>query len=176
MVRGDFRRRRASSRFVLVFVAAGVAAALSACSPEAPTELTPTASPTVSVRPTGGPSATQLEGTPTPRPSVSPSPGHTPVAVVLATWGVDSAEVSASAYVSGVIEEGGACTIHVQSSQGVAEKVRDAQPTGQNTSCGFLSVPLAEAGPAPWVVWITYESSASAGASEQVELSQESGR
>ncbi len=158
--------RRAWVGVIAVVATMHLAVAVVGCAPEH-------SEPTRSESPQSTPTPDELPGTLSPRPSMSSAAGTQEVSVVLSSWGVDRAGISASAYTAGVVEEGGVCTLHVASAAGESTRSQNAVPTGQNTSCGFIGVPLGDVGPSPWAVWMTYETSTSVGTSEQVELTEE---
>lgn len=112
--------------------------------------------------------------TPTPLPSTpgSPSaaPDRAPVTVVLAAWQATAAGIEASSFVQGVVEEGGTCVLRARLGDTLREVRGPATPTGQNVSCGFLTVPLAELTAGEWEIWFDYSSDASAGTSDAVTV------
>lgn len=172
MVRAAGRRSRPAVACVALVAIALTAVGLIGCAAEPEAAPSSTSTVTTAATPTPTPIKT-LEGTPSPRPTTTDVASGMPVSVVLATWGVDGDAISASAYVTDVVEEGGTCTLHVQSADGKRTSTRDSLPTGQNTSCGFIDLALEDAGVAPWTVWISYRSTTSEGTSEQVSISEE---
>ncbi|GAA2567634.1 hypothetical protein GCM10009862_02940 [Microbacterium binotii] len=131
-------------------------------SPDGSASATPSASGTT--RP--------VEQLPTPTPLAStPAPtDRQPAEVVLATWGASGSGIEASAYVAGVVEDGGSCSLHAR--QGDTERTVEAAatPTGQNVSCGFATVPASDLSAGDWEIWFTYASPTHEGTSSAVSV------
>lgn len=147
------------------------AALTAGCAPE------PSTSPTSPQTPSTGaplssqtPSAPLASPTPLPTDSVDGDDDRSRVDVVLAAWQVTESGIEASAYVAGVVEEGGTCVLSAQQEDTVLQVRGGATPTGQNVSCGFLTVPAAELGAGEWQIWFEYSSPASFGVSGAVVL------
>lgn len=128
-------------------------------------EGTRTESPTVSAEPTFEPLST-----PTPLPTTAVPADRAPVDVVLATWNVDAEGIVASAYVAGIVEEGGTCTLRARFEERDVAVQGTAVATGQNVSCGFLSIPAGSLVAGNWDVWFEYESPTYSGVSSAVEM------
>lgn len=108
--------------------------------------------------------------TPTPLPSTPPLTGRAPAELVLATWAATDAGIEASAYVAALVEDDGRCTLHAR--QGETERMVDAAatPTGQNVSCGFVSLSGADLTAGEWQIWFTYASPTHEGTSSSVSV------
>lgn len=158
---------------------------LTACTGPAATDGAPSASPTGSstgtVSPPVATSTTEPAPAPTasdgqaeppaPAPTDSAPPAGTGVGVVLTSSGwsaaTDAAEVTG--YVA-VLEQGGTCTARLTRGDVVVEVAQEALPDATTTSCGTISVPHSRLTSGRWSAEIRYDSPASAGSSERVEI------
>ena len=68
--------------------------------------------------------------------------------------------VAVGAYVAGLIEQGGTCTMTLTLDGDKASVTTDGLPDAQTTSCGQLVVPYSELSPGTWAVDVTYSSPA----------------
>lgn len=108
--------------------------------------------------------------TPTPLSTTAVPLDRDRVDVVLATWNVEADGIAASAYVAGIVEEGGTCTLRARSEAREASTQGLATTTGQNVSCGFLTIAADDLAPGEWEVWFEYESDTHAGVSSAVQI------
>jgi len=123
-----------------------------------PTPLAPTFTPHPSASDAPGP------GSPEPTPTVATAE------LILAAWQAGADGLSASAFVQDVVEEGGTCVLHAQQGDVVREVTSQATPTGQNVSCGFVTVPPSELTPGDWTIWFDYSSPTTVATSGAVTL------
>ncbi len=163
-----------------------VVGVVTACTGPAASEGGPSADPTGSATVTSSPPAATGTAVPTPTPTATgdqaeptapeataPAPADgTAVGVVLTSSGwssaTDAAEVTG--YVT-VVEEGGTCTARLTRGDVVVDVAQEALPDATTTSCGTISVPHSRLTSGRWSAEIRYDSPASAGASERVEIS-----
>lgn len=113
--------------------------------------------------------------TPTPVPETS-TPGRASADVVLASWLADRSGVSASAYVAGVLEDAGTCTLHLRLGEQELTATKSGRATGQNTSCGLIEIPAEQLSDGQWELWIDYSSPRTAGESGHVTVDIEGAR
>ena len=94
-----------------------------------------------------------------------------PVHITYKGWEDATGSVEVGAYVEGLVEDGGTCTLIL--TQGGTEVTASASglADASTTSCGAgLSVPGAELTPGTWTAVVDYESSTSSGSSDSVEV------
>lgn len=125
-----------------------------------PTPLAPSLSPAPPTTPTSEPDS----------PNPTPVPTPKSAALILAAWQAGPDGISASAFVQDVVEEGGTCFLHAQLGDVIREATAPATPTGQNVSCGFVTIPPSELTPGDWTIWFDYSSPTSAATSGAVTL------
>lgn len=116
----------------------------------------------------------------TPSPSVTadiPSPTPTGEAgsgleaiIVVAGIDTDGAHVSASGYVSGVIEEGGTCSFEFSNGIDTVLADTDGITDARSTSCGTVQVPAESFVRGSWTVTLSYASETAEAVSEPVGL------
>lgn len=123
-----------------------------------PTPLAPTLTPPP---PSSGPPDS---GAPDPAPTV------TTAALILAAWQAGDDGISASAFVQDVVEQGGTCVLHARQGDVVRDATAAATPTGQNVSCGFVTIPPSELAPGDWTIWFDYSSPTTVATSGAVTL------
>lgn len=94
------------------------------------------------------------EKTPTPTPTVTIQP-----VLVVASVDTDGKHVTASGYVQGIIEDGGACTYRF-TREGSADvtSARDAIADRATTSCGTVQPDIAQFTRGAWHVTLTFVS------------------
>lgn len=176
-------QRRPAVRTLVLLVLAGVVLAAAAVlvltrTPDeetaasgspASTTATPYASYSV------GPEPTQV-ATDEPAPGVDPGsttedPGPAGLEVVLtyAQYQSDTGTVQANGFVSGVIEDGGSCTLTLQRDGAEVVVTTVASADATTTSCGLLeTAPDVAAG--TWDVQLTYASASGSGSSAAGEV------
>lgn len=98
-------------------------------------------------------------GSPDKSKTASPAPAAKPEAViVVAGADLDGLNVSASGYVSGVVENGGRCTFAFTRPEHRVESSRDAVANVADTTCGFVQLPIDQFTKGTWQVVLTYTS------------------
>lgn len=110
-------------------------------------------SPTASQTPTTTPTLR-----PTTQPTNDPDPvpaGVEPV-LVIASADDDGATVSASGYVAGVVEDGGACHFVFQANGKQTAADSAGIPDVRTTSCGLVQVPIEVLGAGSWKITLEY--------------------
>lgn len=115
----------------------------------------------------GGSGELVTEGT-SPAPLASAElekPSHSSVPVVpseavisVAGVDVDGQHVSASGYVSGIVEDGGLCTFTLTGFENERTATSPAIANVSTTSCGFVQVPMADLFKGSWQIVLTYTS------------------
>lgn len=75
-----------------------------------------------------------------------------------------------SAYLPGVVEDDGTCTLTMTMESGEASTSVPGNRDATSTSCGGLSIPGADLGPGTWSAVVTYESDASRASSDPIEV------
>jgi len=171
---------RAPAGFVIGVVALA-SLALSGCVPQSdeptststPTPFvtnstgTPTPTPTPTVRPTSTPTST-------PRPTDDPDDGGGQASVVpLITYsGFDPAGpvVEVSAFVPGIAETDGQCSVTVTNGSETATGSGPARPDVAATQCGSIYATLPSGATGDWIAVVTYSSSTSVGSSAPVSI------
>lgn len=121
-----------------------LAVALSACVGGAPP-----ATPAVSAND----APTSAKPTPTPE-----APSDAEAVIVVASVDVDGLSVTVSGYVAGVIEDGGECSYVFESEPGEHVVASNGTADRASTSCGAVSVPVADLGRGTWSVRLEYKS------------------
>jgi hypothetical protein len=117
------------------------------------------------------PSETSGEGsTPSPEPSetsTAPPPvsDNASVVIVIADWNPNDKVIEVSGYVSGLIEDGGTCTLSVTGPT-TATATRAAVADVSTTSCGTLTIPASKVKDGTYSVTLGYKSATSRGTSE----------
>lgn len=135
-------------RFFAVILAAGVGMSMLACTdqgnPVEPGSSTP-------------PSAS---GAGVPKPTAEATAAAVEPVIVVAGVDVDGEHVSASGYVSGVIEDGGECTFTFSHAVDATSVVATSSGTADRstTSCGLVSTEIASFISGQWTVQLDYES------------------
>jgi len=115
---------------------------------------------------------------PRPTPTATPSssaPGPAPkaeadVVITYSGWIGDTSAVEVGAYVAGVAQTDGSCTLTLTSGGGSATAVVRGEPDAASTSCPTMSVPRAQLSPGAWTAVVRYESPSTAGQSDPVEV------
>ncbi|GAA4745667.1 hypothetical protein GCM10023328_29860 [Modestobacter marinus] len=92
------------------------------------------------------------------------------VVVTYSGWVDDTAAVELGAYVAGVVESGGRCTLTLTSGSATATTEVTAEPDASSTSCPTMAVPGAELAPGSWQAVVAYESASASGRSTPVTV------
>jgi hypothetical protein len=101
---------------------------------------------------------------------VPASDGPADVVVSYAGWDDASSSVEVSAFLGGVLEDGGTCTLTL-TKDGASQTASTAGTADVSTTiCGLLSVPDAGLTPGTWSAVVTYDSSATTGSSDPVQV------
>lgn len=90
---------------------------------------------------------------------------------VITTWGQDSNSVNVNGYVSGVVEEGGTCTLKLVRGTKVVTAKHTGEANASNTTCGSISIPTSSLTSGTWTATISYISSTSTGTSNPETIS-----
>lgn len=97
------------------------------------------------------------------------------VTVTISTWAQKDGAITVNGFVSGVVEDGGTCTLTMTSAangkQVTASRTAIANVT--NTSCGESSVPVSKLSTGSWQAVLVYSSSTSSGQSSPVTIDVE---
>ncbi|MBO3083828.1 hypothetical protein [Cellulomonas fengjieae] len=139
-------------------------------------------SPTASATSTPGgtaPSATAPVASPSTDPSTAPTvaptsppagPPRTAVSVTTTYAGWSSADgmVLVGAYVDGVVESEGSCSLVLTGPGTTASVTTPAVPDAGSTSCGELRSPVG--GPGTWTATVGYESPTSTGTADAITV------
>jgi hypothetical protein len=112
-------------------------------------------------------STAQPDATSKPAETEAPAPSVEAV-IVVANVDVDGAHATASGYVSGVIEDGGACTFVFHGEPGEVTAESKGLADRASTSCGSVSVPIDQLQKGTWSVRLEYRSDDSEVVSEEV--------
>lgn len=92
------------------------------------------------------------------------------VTITFAGWNAGAGQVQVGGYVTGIVEDGGVCTLTLTQGgttvTGRSEAVRDAS----TTACGAVTVPGDEVGDGTWSAVLAYESDGHAGRSGAVDV------
>jgi len=182
-------RRRAFAAVVLVALAAGAVLLVSRGSAQDPGSIVArpsAAGPTVADRAAASPSAggavldpladgaapvtTEApEDVATDKPGPAPD-GQASVIISYADWGTASASVEVNAFVGGLVEDGGTCTLEL--TRGTDSRTVSAAATADasTTICDLLAVPGDQLSTGQWKAVVTYTSTTATGASDAVEV------
>ncbi|MCZ2817089.1 hypothetical protein [Modestobacter sp. VKM Ac-2984] len=99
------------------------------------------------------------------------APGETvPVVVTYSGWTDTSAAVEFGAYVAGIVEAGGTCTLTLTAGATTASAEVTAGPDASSTYCPTMAIPGAELAAGPWQAVVSYESSSTSGQSDPVTV------
>lgn len=107
----------------------------------------------------------------TPAPSAPSATADAAAVIVTYSGWVDTpAGVEVGAYLAGVAESGGTCTLTLTGSAGSATAEVTAEPDAASTSCPALAVPGSELSSGTWTAVVTYESPSTSGTSTPVPV------
>ncbi|WP_456789391.1 hypothetical protein [Cellulomonas sp. P5_C5] len=175
---------RADRRAVRLAVPLLVLGGLAACTPGSPTSSSPTPSSSTArpsavattAGPTSVPTTTPTDGTPpaSQEPTAgAPAPDDlTQVAVTIsyAGWVADGARVEVGAYVDGVIEGTGTCTLTLTRSGRSVSATVPGTADASSTSCGAVAVDGSQLSSGTWSAVVDYGSPTSVGSSAPTEV------
>ncbi|GEK21662.1 hypothetical protein [Cellulomonas xylanilytica] len=179
---------RAHRRAVRLVVPLLVLGGLAACTPGSPTSSTPTPSASTA-RPSAGATTSGPTSTPTTGPTdgappaspeptdAAPAPAPAPddltevtVTISYAGWVADAGRVEVGAYVDGVIEGTGTCTLTLKRSGRSVSETVPATADASSTSCGAVAVDGAQLSSGTWSAVVDYDSPTSVGSSAPTEV------
>lgn len=103
-------------------------------------------------------------------PRTSSGGGGATVVVTYAGWVDETRTVEAGAYVPGVVESGGTCTLRLTGPGGSSTAEVDAEADAGSTSCPTLSVPGGDLAPGTYQAVVGYASATTAGTSSPTEV------
>lgn len=94
------------------------------------------------------------------------------VSPVISSTGQDqqSKDIEVAAFIPGVFEDGGTCTLSLSSGQTTRTATRTAIKNVSDTSCGFMNIPYSQLSPGSWQASVKYDSSSASGTSSSVEV------
>lgn len=86
------------------------------------------------------------------------------VNVIVSTYNQTASELNVNGFASGVVENGGTCTLILTDANGkTVSTTKSAIQNAQNTSCGQLTIPMNKLHSGTWHVSLTYNSSDATG-------------
>lgn len=91
--------------------------------------------------------------------------GKTAVTPVITSWQQTGTAVAVRGFVSGVVEDGGKCTVALKSGGFAVTGSRTAVANATNTSCGEVAIPLSSLHSGGWQATLSYTSSTATGSS-----------
>ncbi|MCZ2838574.1 hypothetical protein [Modestobacter sp. VKM Ac-2985] len=103
-------------------------------------------------------------------PVTTPPSDAVRVVVTYSGWTDTSAAVEFGAYVAGVVEAGGTCTLTLTAGSSSASATVEAQPDASSTSCPMMSIAGTELSSGTWQAAVEYESSGTSGQSKPVSV------
>jgi hypothetical protein len=123
---------------------------------------------------------------PTPTASVGPDPddgqpvvtdepvvvttAEVPVSVTFYGWNPDTQAVEVGGYVTGVVEDGGTCTLTLTKGGKTVTGSTKALPDASTTACGAVTVPGDEVSAGTWRAVLSYSSAGHTGTAEAVDV------
>lgn len=122
---------------------------------------------------TPAPADAEAPGDPGSPETVSPDAGSVDPATVVVTysgWVDDSAAVELGAYVAGVVESDGTCSLTLTSGSATVTTQVTAEPDASSTSCPTMAVPGADLAPGNWQAVVAYESAGASGRAAPVTV------
>jgi hypothetical protein len=97
---------------------------------------------------------------PTDKGGTTPKPDPADAVMSYAGVDVDGTQVSAAGYVQGLLENGGACTFTFTGLGDPVSVASEGIADSSTTSCGTVSVPIAQLPSGTWTVTLSYTSAA----------------
>lgn len=180
------RRAAVAVLAVTAVAGAGVAAGvfLTRGTPGTPTASSSAAGTTSSAPVTGEAGFESVS--PTPTESLGPDPDEglpvvldepvvatgssVPVTVTFYGWNPTAEAVQVGGYVTGVVEEGGVCTLTLTRAGRTVTGQQAATPDASTTACGAVTVPGDELSAGTWKAVLSYVSDGHAGSSDAVDV------
>lgn len=105
-------------------------------------------------------------------PSVNTNTGKKEAAVLITNAGVFNGTVSASGFVTNIVESSGTCTYTFTNGANRVVKQSSVLSNPSSTTCETVSFPASELTTGTWAVTLSYASSESAGVSQAKEFSR----
>lgn len=90
--------------------------------------------------------------------------------VTYSDWNADTSAVEAGAFVPGVVESGGTCTLTLTQGGSTVTATAPGDPEASQTTCGALSIPGSEVFSGMWRAVVSYESDTSQATSDGAEV------
>lgn len=128
-------------------------------------------SPTRPLATTPAPGA--LEPAPTAVATDAPRPAtgrDVAVTVTYSGWDDRAADVEVDGFVTGVVEQGGTCTLTLTSGSSTVTEQHPAHADASTTQCGTVTVPGSRLAPGSWRAVLGYSSATSNGTSAPVPV------
>jgi hypothetical protein len=99
----------------------------------------------------------------------------TTVTPIISSWGQDQASknVEVGAFVPGVYEDGGKCTLTLTNQGVIITEVREGAKNVSNTTCGIFTVKRDRVTAGSWSAVVQYSSSKATGTSSQINVTVE---
>lgn len=110
--------------------------------------------------PTGSSTSVAPGVKPTDKGESSPEPDPADAVMSFAGVDVDGTQVSAAGYVQGLLENGGSCTFTFTGLGDPVTVTSEGVADSSTTSCGTVSVPIAQLPSGSWSVTLSYTSAA----------------
>ena len=115
---------------------------------------------------------TQNNQNDTPAEPEKTSSGKNEANVLLTNAGISNGTVSASGFVTNLVEDGGDCSYKFTNGSSSVVKTSKTLMNPTSTTCETVSFPASELTSGNWKVVLSYSSSASTGASSQKEFTK----
>jgi hypothetical protein len=96
--------------------------------------------------------------------------GWADVALTFAEWDDSSASVQVNAFVGGLVEDGGTCTLTLTRGADTRTAAVPSSADAATTICPSMTVPGDQLGSGTWQARVTYSSATATGASQPVEV------
>lgn len=113
--------------------------------------------------------ATQEGDTPVAFGDAQPLPAPVEVVVTAAEWS-PGAGAEVAGYVSGIVEDGGECTLTLENGDVRLEASRPATADATTTACGWLQIDDPQVTSGTWVATLRYQSATTASTSPETPL------
>lgn len=107
------------------------------------------------------------------KPVTTTTEGKRGVKPVISAWGQPGgpgSDLRINGYVPSIIEANGTCTVTLTKDSLTASSSKGALQNAQDTSCGQLIIAYSKLSPGTWRAVLTYNSTASEGSSDAVEI------
>ena len=93
-----------------------------------------------------------------------------PVTVTFYGWNPDAQVVEVGGYVTGVVEDGGVCTLTLTKGGRTVTGSTNALPDASTTACGAVTVPGDQVSAGTWQAVLSYSSAGHSGTAEAVDV------